>query len=130
MVTGEPRRLRILIVTAIVAVAVGALTGIAAGYQLGDRQAPALLGATASKHRSPYGSVTKVDDGSVTITSFDREVIVKTGADTVVTKARGASVDDIVEGDTIIVSGKADGKGRVRADEIVVLPTQWLFLLG
>jgi hypothetical protein len=132
-VTGEPRVLRRLIVTAIVAAAVGALVGIAAGYQLSDHGAAPVFKAAQSeksRHRAPYGVVTTVGPDSVTITSFGRDVTVKTSADTIVSATEDATLADIDEGETIIVSGDAANDGTVRADEIVVLPTRWLFLLG
>jgi hypothetical protein len=128
---GEPRALRRLIVTAIVAAAVGAGIGVAAGYQLGEEPSRTLAPAKkSSRLDAPYGSVTSVNGGSVTITSFGRELEVETDGDTVIAKAAGATLDEIEEGETIIVSGEADADGVVHADQIVVLPKQWLFLLG
>lgn len=128
-VTGEPRVLRRLVVTAIVAAALGALVGIGAGYQLSDEAAPLLAAQPKSRHRAPYGVVTSVGPDSVTITAFGRTTTVKTGADTIVSEARDATLADIEKGETILVSGNVEDDGTVRAHEIVVLPTRWIFLL-
>jgi Domain of unknown function (DUF5666) len=127
---GEPRPFRRLIVTAIVAAAVGAGIGVAAGYQLGEEPSTVPAARRSSRLEAPYGSVTSVTGGSFTITSFGREVEVETDDATVIARAGGATLDEIEEGETIIVSGEADADGVVQANEIVVLPKQWLFLLG
>jgi len=124
----EPHRLRRLVVTAIVAAAVGAGIGIAAGYQLPQNSSP-VFKASGPPHRAPFGVVTRVDADSVTISSFGHDTKVETDAGTIVNEARDATLADIDKGETIVVSGNADGRGTVRAKEIVVLPTRWVFLL-
>ena len=107
----------------------GAGAGIAAGYQLGnDRSTIVSASKPSMLARTPFGSVTKVDGGSVTISGFGRETLIETSDATVVARSVDASVADIVAGETIVVSGKADADGVVHADQIVVLPKQWLFL--
>ena len=125
--------------TGILAAAVGAAAGFVAGDQFGDRsrkQAPTagggafLAGERRSRLDAPYGIVKARDGGSMTITSFGRDVRVDAGDSTVVSKAGAAVLTDITEGELIIVSGTTDSAGVVQADEIIVLPTQWIFLLG
>jgi hypothetical protein len=132
VVTAEPRALRKLVVTAILAAAVGAAAGFAAGNQLGERSKPQQRVFAADRDTSasvPFGVVTKRDGNSVTITSYGRDIVVEADDSTVVSKADAAALADIAEGDTVVVSGRTDA-GVVKAKEIVVLPTQWVLLLG
>jgi hypothetical protein len=102
-----------LIITAIVALAVGGVIGLAAGWKIEQSRVKDDV-----KNVRPVGTVTAVDDGSVTIdlvTASGTRTYTLSDA-TVVEQADRAEAADITEGAKILV--KSNGE---QASEIIVL---------
>jgi hypothetical protein len=107
-----------LIVAVVIAVVVAGIAGVAVGWKVEQNRVKDDV-----KNVRPVGTVTAVDDGSLTISlqtaSGTRTYVITKG--TVVDRARTGELGDVTKGSTVLVKGfTADGK--LQASEIVVLP--------
>jgi hypothetical protein len=107
-----------LIVAVLIAVVVAGIAGVAVGWKVEQRRVKDDV-----KNIRPVGTVTAVDDGSLTValrTSSGTQTYAITKG-TVVDRARAGEPGDVTKGSTVLVkSFRKDGK--LQASEIVVLP--------
>ena len=136
-VPGEPRHVRQLIVTAILAVGFGVTMGFFAGYQTEkmrvqeERSVKPVASNPTGRFQRPVGAVEAVEAGTVTIRNlFGQPVQLKTSDATVVLKSDGGSQSDLVEGVTIMAIGETGPDGRIEAKEIIVLREGSNFFVG
>jgi hypothetical protein len=108
----------VLVVAVLVAVVVAGIVGIAVGWKVEQSRVKDDV-----KKVRPVGTVTAVDDGSLTIalqTSSGTQTYAITSG-TVVDRARTGEVGDITKGSTVLVKGFSKN-GKMEASEIIVLP--------
>lgn len=108
----------VLVVAVLVAVVVAGIVGVAVGWKVEQSRVKDDV-----KKVRPVGTVTAVDDGSLTVslqTSSGTQTYAITKG-TVVDQARTGDVSDITKGSTVLVKGFTKD-GKLQASEIVVLP--------
>jgi hypothetical protein len=126
----------------LVAGGVAAVVALGAGYLLGrggddgttvDTQAAASAESPAGADqfaggpgggtftvRGTAGTITGVDGDTLTVEADDgSETTVATDDDTVVRESVDGSVDDLAEGDNVLVTGESDDDGTITADTVV-----------
>jgi hypothetical protein len=136
----EPRPLGLLVLTAIVALAVGGGAGFAIGFKVeqnriksqakkDDRTQPAAQQEQQPRRRQPVGEVTEMRAGSLTIRNANgRDVRINTDGSTVVETTSPGNPGSIVQGARIMVSGEGQPDGTFTAKEIVILPPNSRFV--
>lgn len=125
-----------LILAAIVLVTVGAIGGLLVGKSMGsDSQqgafpgggfgpnAPGANGANGNGAGFPggngtIGTITSVDGDTITIQTANGDTVsVKVGSDTTIQVTQAGSVNDLNNGDSVVVAG-AENNGSINADSI------------
>ena len=108
-----------LIVAVVIAVVVAGVAGVAVGWKVEQNRVKDDV-----KNIRPVGTVTAVDDGSLTVAlqtaSGTRTYVIKKR--TVVNRTRAGDLGDVTEGSTVLVKGFSNDDGKLQASEIVVLP--------
>jgi hypothetical protein len=108
-----------VIVSVVIALAIGGVVGIAIGWKLEQSRVKDDI-----KNVRPVGTVTAVSDDSLTVAlktaSGTRTYVVTKG--TVVDRAESGDLEDVVKGSTVLVKNFHNDDGKLQASEIVVLP--------
>jgi co-chaperonin GroES (HSP10) len=109
----------VVIVSVVVALAIGGLVGVAVGWKVEQGRVKASV-----KNIRPVGEVTSVSDDAITVTlktaSGTRTYVVNSG--TVVDVAKGGDLSDVEKGSKVLVKNFHNKDGKLEATEIVVLP--------
>jgi hypothetical protein len=108
----------VLVVAVLVAVVVAGIAGVAVGWKVEQNRVKDDV-----KKVRPVGTVTAVDDGSLTVslqTSSGTQTYAITKG-TVVDQAREGEPGDITTGSTVLVKSFSKN-GKLEASEIIVLP--------
>lgn len=108
-----------LILSIVVALAVGGLGGVAIGWKVEQRRVKDDV-----QNVRPVGKVTAVNGTSLTValeTSSGTRTYVMTDK-TAVDHARAGRKGDIIEGSTVLVKSFHNDQGKLQASEIIVLP--------
>ncbi|MGZ8724795.1 MAG: hypothetical protein ACXWYG_12215 [Aeromicrobium sp.] len=116
-----------LILSVLVALALGGLAGVAIGWKVEQNRVKDDI-----RNIRPVGTVTAVNGNSVTVrlkTSSGTRTYTLTGRTTVDTAQTGTAAD-VVEGATVLVKTGRDDEGKLEATEIVVLPDSTTFGKG
>jgi len=117
----------VLILSVVVALALGGLAGVVIGWKVEQSRVKDDI-----KNIRPVGTVTAVKGDSVTVklkTSSGTRTYTLTG-DTVVDSAETGTADDVVEGATVLVKTGRGSDGKLEAKEIIVLPDSTTFGAG
>jgi len=117
----------VLILSVVVALALGGLAGVAIGWKLEQSRVQDDI-----TNIRPVGKITAVDDNSVTVklnTSSGVRTYTLTDR-TVVDSAKAGTSADVVNGATVLVKSGRGRDGKLEATEIIVLPKSTTFGTG
>ena len=116
-----------LIVSVIVALALGGLAGVVVGWKVEQQRVKDDV-----QNVRPVGRITAVNGDSVTVklsSSGDVETFSFSDSTTVDSAEAGTSAD-VVQGATVLIKSGRDSDGKLEAREIIVLPKSTTFGTG